>query len=706
MFQIRLIQLFSRLSFVFVVVVSFLFAGKVHCAPNAKYIILMISDGQGAKAIEATNVYTDKTPSFQVYPEWNQIWVSTYPYGGGYDTTQAWTNFNYIKNGWTDSAAASTALYTGVKTSNYRVAVTYDAGERLFSIGEVAKSQGMGVGAVTTASISDATPGGWTSHNDERANGYAIADEALFGDPNTTGLPMDTLYGGGYGLNHPPIDVLIGGRSVDYISSAIRDKLKSESGQPGKHTLVEQQAGQDGGTNLLDAANNSDTTKIVGLFDHVYHNADGSGFNPENPTLADRTNAALIVLNRNPNGFILLVEGAAVDWGAHANNMNQMIGEQIDFYYACQAVIDWVEDPDNDSNWDNTLVIITADHETGYLTAGPGIFSNVPLENINDTTLSLEKTYNGSGGRRASWVDSNQDGFIDASETVYWAWNADTHVNALVPLSARGPGADLFDELISGYDTIRGSYIDNTDVFSVMKMALVNIDECPDDQNKTQPGVCGCNLPDEDSDGDGELDCLDMNDDNDCMLDGEEQGPNGNDTNYDGNNDGTADSLQSNVVSFYYYNSHHYATVESPAGTSISECIVVDIPSQVNTPAGVEFSYGFSKLSIDNIGVGIDIAVRLYIPDGLAFDTFYMYGRTPNLPTNNYYEYIYDGQTGVKIDENIIIFYFVDGQRGDDDLTANGVVKYGLAPVSVSTSAHVKTTVIHESGCLITTVVD
>jgi alkaline phosphatase len=463
-------------------------AGEGHGAPNAKHIILMISDGQGPKHIEATNSYTGAKPSYQVDQAWTQLWVSTFPFGSSYDTTQAWTVFDYVLSGYTDSAASATALYTGIKTSNGRVSVSHDAADRLFSIAEAAKTLGKGVGAVTTVPVSHATPGVWTSHNDDRGNAYAIADEAFFGDPNTTGLPSEKHYGGGRGPSLPTVDVLIGDRSDGYVNSSIRDKLARESGQPGKFILVERQAGQDGGTNLLKAANDPGTTKLAGLFDQVYHHANGLGFDYENPTLADSTRAALIVLNRNPNGFVLLVEGGAVDWASHANNMDLMIGEQIDFDNAVQTVIDWVENPSNGSSWTNTLVIITADHECGYLTAGVGVFPNVSLGAVNDTTLSLEKIYSGGGGLRASWDDSDNDAVIDAGETVYWAWNSDDHTNTLVPLYARGAGAELFVGLIAGYDTIRGAYIDNTDVYTVMDTVFKSNAGRPEDRNGNSDG--------------------------------------------------------------------------------------------------------------------------------------------------------------------------------------------------------------------------
>ena len=108
-------------------------------------------------------------------------------------------------------------------------------------------------------------------------------------------------------------------------------------------------------------------------------------------------------------------------------------------------------------------------------------------------------------------------------------------------------------------------------------------DLCPNDPNKTQPGTCGCSIVDKDSDGDGTLDCEDANDDKDGLPDGEEQGPDGNDPNYDGNDDGTADFLQDNVVSFHTYDNQKYVTLESPAGTSISDCTAQDNPSKTNS---------------------------------------------------------------------------------------------------------------------------
>jgi alkaline phosphatase len=181
--------------------------------------------------------------------------------------------------------------------------------------------------------------------------------------------------------------------------------------------------------------------------------------------------AALLVLSRDPDGFILLIEGGAIDWAAHQNNMNKMLGEALDFNAAVQVVIDWVDHPSNDSSWENTLVIVTADHETGYLTAAPGEFANQPLGEINATTLALEKLVSGSS-YRASWQDEDNDSQIDPGESVYWAWNSTSHTNSLVPLFVKGVSASHFSSFPTGSDPVRGAYIDNTNVYTVMAAVI------------------------------------------------------------------------------------------------------------------------------------------------------------------------------------------------------------------------------------------
>ena len=195
---------------------------------EAKNIILMIADGWGEKKIEAANRYTATTPLYQTDPLWVSYYMSHFPIGGSYDPALAWTDFNYVLlDPITDSAAAASALYSGVKTQNGRISVTDDGLVRLYTIADKARDFGRGLGAVSSVPVSHATPGAWTSHNDDRGNAYAIADEALFEDPSTTGPPIQAGYAGGHGPTIPSVDVLIGDRRSGYVNTAIQMKVDS-----------------------------------------------------------------------------------------------------------------------------------------------------------------------------------------------------------------------------------------------------------------------------------------------------------------------------------------------------------------------------------------------------------------------------------------------------------------------------------------------
>ncbi|MGD9084488.1 MAG: alkaline phosphatase, partial [Desulfobacterales bacterium] len=153
------------------------------------------------------------------------------------------------------------------------------------------------------------------------------------------------------------------------------------------------------------------------------------------PTLEEMTKAALNVLDDDPDGLFLMVEGGAVDWASHANQSGRMIEEQIDFNNAVQAVMDWIK---ANSSWGETLLIVTGDHETGYLT-GP------------DSDPTWKPIVNHGAG--------NLPGM---------QWNSGSHTNQLIPFFAKGCGAQLFKKGPTSEDPIRGIYIDNTVIADVI----------------------------------------------------------------------------------------------------------------------------------------------------------------------------------------------------------------------------------------------
>jgi alkaline phosphatase len=459
-----------RLTVVLVVVVAVcLLAGNTAWA--AKNVILMIADGSGHNSWLAASIYRAKLGK-EVYdqPGWRRFACSTYPLnlsaeptGGNsqdqsllYDPQKAWdatplaheeagfAGYEYLATTATDSAAAATALATGYKT--YHHAINW-LNDRLplhtQTIAEIAKVHRKSTGVVTSVQWSDATPaalGG--AHNVSRSNHAQIANEML-----DSGC-LDVIMGAGnpdYDANGQP---LTSGQNRDYQWVGGQETwLSLKQGQP-DWMLIESK------TDFEALATGPAPPKVLGTTwrggkpkakqsrNRATPNAVSSGRN--SLALATMTRAALHCLEQNPKGFYLMIEGGAVDWANHANQPGWMIEEQTDFVAAVEAVVDWVN---KNSNWDDTLVILTADHECGLLW-GPRS-DRVAFDPIQD---------NGPG--RLPGMKYHSDG----------------HSNSLVPLYARGPGSERFAELIHGADPkaaavwhFSGKYVDNTDVFAVMK---------------------------------------------------------------------------------------------------------------------------------------------------------------------------------------------------------------------------------------------
>lgn len=225
----------------------------------------------------------------------------------------------------TDSAAAATALACGQRTNNGMVGQAPD-GTRLRSIAEQAKAEGKAVGIVTTDSITGATPAGFSAHVPHRSQTAAILSQQI---------------ASGFDL------FLGGGRAA--LTAPLHERLTAEG-----YTLVEDAA-------ALRAA----TGKTFGLFAPGVMTAmvsRRSGAPCAEPTLQEMTAKALALLDGNPQGFFLLIEGAQVDKGNHAHDLPWATYELLAFDETVALVLDWA------AQHPGTAVVITADHETGGLT--------------------------------------------------------------------------------------------------------------------------------------------------------------------------------------------------------------------------------------------------------------------------------------------------------------------------------------------------
>ena len=403
-----------------------------------KNIIVMISDGCGYNQVDAASIYQYGKIGVQVYEHFPvELAMATFMDLGSYDPEMAWENFEYAKNGATDSAAAATAMSTGYKTYGGAIGVDVN-GEPLIHAMELAEERGMATGVITSVEWSHATPAAFVAHNVSRSNYTEIAQEMVYESA------VDVIMGCG----HPWYDAdgnwkdipntfkYVGGETTwDDLVAGIAGGDADGDGIEDPWTLIETrsefQSLMEGDTpervigiaqvyqTLQEGRSGDDKADpyVVPLIDTV-------------PTLEEMTKAALNILDNDPDGLFLMVEGGAVDWAGHGNESGRVIEEEIDFNRSVEAVVEWVK---HYSNWGETLMIVTGDHETGYLT-GPGSNPDwMPLEN------------NGAG---------NLPGM---------EWNSGSHTNQLIPFYAKGRGAKLFrkdEDMMS--DPVRGDYIDNT----------------------------------------------------------------------------------------------------------------------------------------------------------------------------------------------------------------------------------------------------
>jgi len=145
----------------------------------------------------------------------------------------------------------------------------------------------------------------------------------------------------------------------------------------------------------------------------------------------------------------------------------------------------------------------------------------------------------------------------------------------------------------------------------------------------------------------------------------------------------------SNEVTLTAYGSQEEITIVASDATTLSNCEAIDNPSPSDTPAGVSFPYGFFNFTIDGVGAGGHYKVTMTLPAGANPSSYYKFGPTPDDPSNHWYEFLYDGETGAVINGNIITLYFVNGKRGDNDLnnTNGSIVDPGGPSTDTSTPA-------------------
>lgn len=323
---------------------------------EVRNVIVCIGDGMGFEHVALSRL-TAGAP---------KLWMETLPVAGEMTTRSANKKI-------TDSAASGTALACGVKTNNGMIGMTPDK-TQYSTILELLAQKGWKTGLVATSQITHATPASYAAHVVSRGNQKGIAPQMLANR-------VDVMFGGGQkywlpksagGIRDDKQDVLAQARRAGYQVIATRDELAALTKTP-----------------------------ALGLF-----GKDGLTTAAPEPTLAEMSGMAINLLSRkNKQGFFLMIEGSQIDWAAHANDADRVIRQTLLFDMAVREAIEFAR---RDGH---TLVIVTADHETGGLT-----------------------------------VKSDNAGGIKAK------WSSGGHTEANVPVYAFGPGAEKFAGRIDNTD--------------------------------------------------------------------------------------------------------------------------------------------------------------------------------------------------------------------------------------------------------------
>ena len=334
----------------------------------------------------------------------------------------------------TDSAAGATALATGHRTNNGMIAVTPE-GTRLPTILEWCRDHGKATGVVTTDSLTGATPTSFSAHAQSRREYTQLAEQMIT-------ARIDLLLGGGESSFRPK--TFPGSPRTDE-----RD-LVAEAQQSG-YTLVR----------TREELNRARGPRLLGLFANATMTfaLDRKTTAPEQPSLAEMTRAALKHLATHRNGFFLMVEGGKIDTACHWNDAAAAIAEVLDFDQAVGAAFAFAR------QHPETLVVVTADHETGGLRLTDKLevqqlmkstasteFMQRQLDKQRTNVESVLRQYaqcniSLTPEQRDTLAKANNPGVILGSilsQASGIEWSGTGHTSQPVPILTYGPGAGSF----------------------------------------------------------------------------------------------------------------------------------------------------------------------------------------------------------------------------------------------------------------------
>ncbi|GAC1528028.1 MAG: alkaline phosphatase [Ramlibacter sp.] len=451
-------------------------ATAAFAAGEATNVIFFLGDGMGPTTVTASRIYK--------YGEAGQLMMESLK-----RTARIRTNSRDAQT--TDSAPSMSAYMTGVKMNNEVISMSADTrayngtipyyntatadstcpangnGSAVATLLELSKAAGKAVGSVTTTRITHATPAATYAHICHRDGENDIAAQVVPGSGK-----FNTALGTG-------VDVLLGGGSKFFLPTTAGGKRTD--GQD--LTALLRTAGYtyvNTGTSFR-AVDPAATSKLVGLFnaDHLNYELDRAkpGSTIDEPSLADMTEKALRILQKNGKGYFLMVEGGRIDHALHGTNAKRALEDTIAFDEAIRRALGVVD-------LRNTLVVVTADHDhtmtfNGYSHRGNPILGKTTdlkattvqgapvaakaADGLPYTTLVFG---NGGGSRKAARddltaVDTAADSYLQEVGVNLGAPGSETHGGGDVMLLSSGAGSAGF----------KGT-LDNTKVFGLVKSAL------------------------------------------------------------------------------------------------------------------------------------------------------------------------------------------------------------------------------------------
>ncbi len=317
-------------------------------AQTPKYVFFFIGDGMGANSVQLTEMYL---ASIQGKLGIEPLCFSQFPVA-----TMA-THYSASSNV-TDSAASGTALATGVKTKNGRLGIDPD-GNPVRNMAEMAKAKGQKVGIVTTTGINHATPGAFEAHQMDRGMYYEIAQDMI-----ANGFDF---YGGAalYHENNRP-------------GNPLRPQFEAAG-----YTICNPQEFQVGWKDM------KKVLMLPGEGQYVSYSIDTVNDTPEHQqdhvTFKQLVESAVTFLMKdNKKGFFLMAEGSEIDHANHSHDAATCIHEVIDFDEGIKVAYEFYKKYPK-----QTLIVVTADHETGFLTLGPRNEKDLSLLRVQKHSMNV-----------------------------------------------------------------------------------------------------------------------------------------------------------------------------------------------------------------------------------------------------------------------------------------------------------------------------